>query len=370
MAVAKTANGGWRAKVKHKGQLVADRTFRRKGDAVQWEAEQKRQLALGDFIDPKAGSVALGDVIERWTAARAASISAKTLETESYALGKHLSATLLNRPVGSITKADLEALYGDLLHTLAPSTVKRLRNTLSSLFAWAVDQRMIGKNPVIPSRVPRGRGQDERKEIYPFSLAELHEVVDALEAEHPTLGPLALVLGLTGLRWGEVAALRVRDFQLVPYPAFRVSRTASDNQPVRTITKGGKARTVPVPDAVLAIVKPLLVGRDPDAFLFTSARGHRLNGANWKRSVKWSKHNRGRREHDLRHTAATIWLSQGVDLKTVQQWLGHSTATLTADTYAHWMGTDADAAALARLNSAYGDHTGTKSPNLGTVTNL
>ncbi|WP_083263641.1 tyrosine-type recombinase/integrase [Curtobacterium sp. ER1/6] len=90
-----------------------------------------------------------------------------------------------------------------------------------------------------------------------------------------------------------------------------------------------------------------------------------MNGPNWKRAVGWSTHSRGRREHDLRHTAATLWLQAGIDIKTVQAWLGHSTAKLTLDTYSHWMGTDADAAALARVNAALaGDTSGTRTPSL------
>jgi integrase len=56
--------------------------------------------------------------------------------------------------------------------------------------------------------------------------------------------------------------------------------------------------------------------------------------------------------HDLRHSAATLWLGLGVDLKTCQAWLGHSSAKLTADLYAHWLGSDANAAAVARLDAA------------------
>ncbi len=55
--------------------------------------------------------------------------------------------------------------------------------------------------------------------------------------------------------------------------------------------------------------------------------------------------------HDLRHTAAPAWLRSEIDAKTVQTWLGHSTMTLTTDTYAHWMGSDADGAAVARFDA-------------------
>jgi integrase len=97
--------------------------------------------------------------------------------------------------------------------------------------------------------------------------------------------------------------------------------------------------------------------------LFTSKTGERLNGANWKRDVRWTKHAEGRRVHDLRHTAATLWLRNGIDLKTVQHWLGQASARMTANVYTHWMGTDADAAAMAKFSQvleASGDTTGTQ----------
>ena len=51
----------------------------------------------------------------------------------------------------------------------------------------------------------------------------------------------------------------------------------------------------------------------------------------------------------------------GVDIKTVSAWLGHSSAKLTLDSYGHLMGTDADTAALARVNKALGGPTGAQS---------
>jgi integrase len=146
----------------------------------------------------------------------------------------------------------------------------------------------------------------------------------------------------------------VRDVQQLPYPAFRVSRSKPDGPPVRTVTKGGGARTVPRTEEVGAIVQPLTLGRKRDAPLFPSATGSDRSGRNWTRDSHYAKVSGGRRVHDLRHTAATLWSQSGVDLKTVQTWLGHSTAKPTADTYAHFMGSDADTAALARMNQVLG----------------
>jgi hypothetical protein len=151
-----------------------------------------------------------------------------------------------------------------------------------------------------------------------------------------------------------------------PRPAFRLSRSAPDNQPIRTVTKGGGNRSVELVAREWVIVKPLLAGRDPNELLFRSPSGRRLNGANWKRAAHWSEHSKNRRVHDLRHTAATVRLLSGIDVKQVQQWLGHSTARLTIDTYSHWMGSDAAAAGVAKMNAILGDASGTRSPKLGT----
>jgi integrase len=142
------------------------------------------------------------------------------------------------------------------------------------------------------------------------------------------------------------------DVQLVPTPAFRGSRSKPDNQAVRSTTEGGKARTVPLPAEVAALVSARLNPSKPDSLIFPNATGGFLHGGIWKREVRWSGLNRGPRIHDLRHTTETIWLAIGIDLKTAQTRLGHSTARLTADTYAHWMGSDTNRAALDRIYAA------------------
>ncbi|MCJ1707419.1 site-specific integrase [Microbacterium sp. VKM Ac-2923] len=355
MTISKTPQGRWRARVKSGRDVVASRTFDLKRDAEAWESAQRRMLDLGEFVDPRAGRESLASALERWKEQRRGTVASKTLSTEGYAL-KHLPTAMRNRPLAAIRASELEALYSTLLRTQARATVCRFRNIISAFWTWAVAERIIPRNIAIESKVPKGRGEDATREIYPFTLDELRAVHADL-SQHTTQAnaDIALILGLTGLRWGELSALRVRDVQQLPYPAFRVSRSKPDGQPVRTVTKGGSARTVPLPAEVAAIVLPMLEGRTPDAPLFPSATGSNRSGRNWTRDAHWSDFGRGRRVHDLRHTAATLWLSSGVDLKTAQTWLGHSTAKLTADTYAHFLGSDADTAALARMNAVLSD---------------
>lgn len=350
MTISKTPSGRWRVRVKSGREKVADRTFDLKRDAEAWEASQKRALDLGEFVDPRAGRELLGTALDRWHESREGAIASSTYTNEGYAL-KH-ATPLRKRPLSAVSTTDLTALFQAMLKDLGRDTVVRFRQTLSAFFSWAVDQKLIAKNPATASKVPTGSAQRARREIYPFNLAELRAVHAALLATTTKANAdIALILGLTGMRWGELVALRVRDVQQLPYPALRVTRSKPDGEPVRMITKGGKARTVPLTDDAAAIIVPLLKGRTPDALVFPSATDSWRSGNNWKRDAHWAAHSMGRTVKDLRHTAATLWLQSGVDLKTVQNWLGHSTAKLTADTYSHYMGSDADTAGIARMNA-------------------
>ena len=95
--------------------------------------------------------------------------------------------------------------------------------------------------------------------------------------------------------------------------------------------------------------------RDGEDLLFVTDTGHRLHASAVKRTVAWSSVSAGRRIHDLRHTAACLWLARGVDPATVQAWMGHASIA-TTNIYLHHLGTGADRAGLDRLNGR--GHTG------------
>lgn len=77
-------------------------------------------------------------------------------------------------------------------------------------------------------------------------------------------------------------------------------------------------RRVPLADRVLPLVQEMAKGRDGEELLFVTETGHRLHASAVKRTIAWSSVSAGRRIHDLRHTAACLWLARGVDPARVQ----------------------------------------------------
>ena len=102
----------------------------------------------------------------------------------------------------------------------------------------------------------------------------------------------------------------MRDFVEIPMPLLVVQRAAPEGIEVK-VTKGGRARRVPLADRVLPLVRDLARERDGDELLLVTESGHRLHASALKRTVAWSTISGGRRIHDLRHPAACLWLAEG-----------------------------------------------------------
>jgi integrase len=186
-----------------------------------------------------------------------------------------------------------------------------------------------------------------------------HDELHALANAAGGYRPLILTLGYCGLRWGEATALRVRDADLLGN-RLSVERAYSDVAGTLLLgdTKTHAARQVGLPAFLRVELSPLMAGKGPDDLLFTTARGSALRSQNFTRDVlahALRDAGVGRiRLHDLRHTAASLAIAAGANVKAVQRMLGHESATLTLDRYGHLYDGDLDALA-DRLNAAATD---------------
>lgn len=372
--IVRRSNGKWRVRVKFKGVVVADRTFDRKGDAVRWESEQKRLLTSGEFVSPAAGRITVAELADEYRDARKGQVSVRAWESDESALRVHIVPAWGRLPLSAVSPVQVERLLTDLAVSRSVRTAARVRTTVRGLFAYAVRTRRVQVSPAATVPLPRPDSATGKvAEIAPFSVADLLEVVAQQREFAGRYADVTLVLALTGVRLGELRGLRVRDVVDVPYPALVVKRSVPQSGRTgavieRSTTKAGRSRVVPLTDRVRPVIESWVEGREPADLLFPAPGGGFLHAQNWRRSVRWDQTGRGRRPHDLRHTAASLWIAAGVDIKTVSAWLGHSTAKLTLDTYGHLMGTDADRAALVRVNAAFGTLTGPQGAESSTRT--
>ena len=274
-----------------------------------------------------------------WLSSRS-SVKRRTRESDEAAWRNYICPRFGNWPVASITAAEVSGWVGSLIaRGLAPSTATRALATLRSILAFAVADGRVQHN--VAAAVRRPTSGQARREGQALTLDELRALMEACQGRYRHAAP---VLALAGLRWGELAGLQVGDRVSIPGPGLRLSRTvlASGGGGALYVDtlKSNRGRTVPLVLDLVPIVDRWSAGKAPDAWLFEAPHGGPLRESNWKRSVGWSAATaaaglRGFRVHDLRHTAASVWLAARADPKVVQRVLGHATASMTMDLYGH-----------------------------------
>lgn len=335
-------------RVKYAGRHVAARTFRRKADAEAWAHEQYRALAFGEFIPPARSATAFSDVVAGFVESRRGQVAPHTWRTDSDNLASAVSAWG-SRRLSSIGPSEVLAYLTDQLAIKARSTVQRSRTSLSALFAYALRERMLTRNPVIGVRLPPGRHQ-ESEGVDTFTDAELTDVLVRQYERNPGMAEVTEFLSLTGLRWSELRALRVADLRTAPFPSIRVVRAQSDGYAEKG-TKTYRGRVVPLTARALELAAPRAADRSAGDYLFTSSSGAQLRGDVFRRTVGGRETAPGRTLHHLRHYAASHWLRSGVPVHQVAKWLGHANPSTTLKVYAHVLGEAQDMAAVAHLNA-------------------
>lgn len=329
----------YRARVKHHGREVATRVFDRKRDAEIWEEDQKRRLRIGEWFDPRRGRTPLSLVAEDWTASRQA-LKRNTRIADEVAWSQHIEPRFGSLPVASITSADVATWVGRLVAGgCAPTTASRYLATFRSLLAFAVQDGRVAINAAASVKAPSaGRAQREGQFL---TLEQVGDLVAACRGEY---AELVYVLALAGLRWGELAGLRVGDRVHVPGDGLRLQRavlaSSSKGDLFVDTLKNKSSRTVPLVESLVPIIDHWSEGKGGEAWLFSAPRGGPLSESNWKRAVGWAEATRAigqprLRVHDLRHTCASVWLGAGADPKVVQRILGHASAAMTMDLYGH-----------------------------------
>ena len=258
---------------------------------------------------------------------------------------------------------------------VASSTLERIRATLRSALSEAVRQGLIEGNPATNVRLPKP------SRVRPVVWTATREIAwretgagprwrcgpastwppSSASVKNDPLFTLWWLVALTGLRRGEVAALRWTDIDLdAATLTVHEQLVVVDGQDLLGPPKSASSRrTIALDKVTVGLLRELwrqhrellkATGRNRDGYVFVDANGRRLRPDYLTRRLAKLIAECGLppvRLHDLRHGAASLALAAGVDLKVVQEMLGHSSIITTADIYTSVLSEAAHAAAEA-----------------------
>jgi len=250
-----------------------------------------------------------------------------------YMLDVHLIPAFGKRRLRELTREELQSFLSRKLNSgLSWETVHHFKCGLSKILSAAEEWGCINKNVAQKTKLPRRHHGAERAVLTPVQVRKL-----AATLSEPARS-ITLLLVLTGLRVGELLALRWGSIDLNAR-LLRVCETVYDGHFDQPKTKRS-ARTIPIGTEtaeILSAIRPADV--DPKALVFARREGLPLDRWNHLRKhlkpaarklglpgVTW---------HLLRHSHATMLDSVGTPLGTMQSLLGHSTPEITREIYLH-----------------------------------
>lgn len=305
------------------------------------------QKLRGEYVDLGRASVTVGDLGPAWLA-RQGHLKPSTIRTLEVAWRLQVEPRWGSVRIGDVQFTAVQRWASELAARRSPTVVKRALGILSAVLSDAARDRLIGTNPCVGVKTPR------KVPKRPEYLS--HAQVDILARAAGKHELVVLVLAYCGLRWGEIAGLRVRDVDVrrrrlkIEQNAVEVGADIHVGTP-----KNHERRSVPYPAFLDEMLEARCQGRGRDEVLFPAADGSYMKRSRTGRGWFWRAavvaDLEGLAPHDLRHTAASLAVASGANVKAVQRMLGHKSAAMTLDTYADLFDDDLDAVAAA-MNAA------------------
>lgn len=353
MSIAKRSNGKFMVRwQEYPGGPYKSKTFKLKKQATAFEKTVDYQLLTGTYIAPEAGLIPLQKFSEEWTSRRRRKWEPGTKERVARELALHILPKFGDWPIANIRKPDIEEWASGL--ELAPSTVRKVYDTLSAMLETAVDDGRLARNHAAKAQLPKVSKA-------PFVPLEVDQVFALARAAAPHMRAAIVVAATTGLRQGELFGLTVDrvDFLRKTLRVDRQLFTPERGSPyLKTVKADGNSyRTIDLrPVTIDALAAHLAqFGPGDEGVIFTNTLGHWNNRSVASRQMREAAKRAGidAAWHDLRHHHASLLLSEKVSAVAVAERIGDSLATLNR-VYAHVMPTDKTAIAEA-IDKAMGD---------------
>ena len=306
-----------------------------------------RALQLGQKPVPEQEK--LGDFLNRWLEGTARNtVRASTLRGYEVTLRLHIVPEIGHLKLARLSADDLDALYSRLLDKgLAPKTVRLAHAVIHRALTHAQRRGAVAVN-VASVAVPPSAPRKEFRVLSPEETSRLLKA--ALSDRLYGLYVLAVTCGLRqaellGLRWRDVdlggAVLHVRQqaYRLGGAWVFSATKTSAGRRTVALSVSAVEA----LRERRLAQNKERLRAQtwEDNDLVFCNRLGNPIEKGNLlRRSFAPLLERAGLPRisfHDLRHTAATLMLAEGIHPKVVQERLGHASISTTMDTYSHVM---------------------------------
>ena len=342
----------WQARWRDPAGTERAKNFERKIDAERYLVGLESDKLRGRYADPRLGRTKLSHWVEEWRPTRT-NLSPATRLRDDASIRNHVIPELGDLAIGQIQPVHISQWVADLdSKGLAPATTRKAYQLLSAALTSAVDNGLIAVSPCRNVRLPKLQAAEMRI----LGPDELHLLCESI---HERYRVMVLVAGYSGLRFGELCALRGEHFNALR-KTLRVEESLSEIRGeflFKSPKSEASRRTVSAPAFIVEeLAEHIGAFPDPSGLIFTAPSGGPIRRTNFRRRI-WlpavvASVGEPCTFHDLRHSHAALLIAQGEHPKVIQERLGHASIKTTLDTYGHLFD-GLDEAAADRLDATW-----------------
>ena len=336
-------------------QIQKSVTGKTQKEVAQKIKELTAALDAGTYIAPHKMTV--GQWLDTWQSEYLANVKPSTISSYEATIRNHLQPGLGAIRLDSLTTHDIQEFYNSLhspsesRNALSSKTIKNIHGILHHALEQAMLNNYIRANPSNACVIPKAI----KKKVKPMNE---HQIADFLKAiKGHKYENMFLIALFTGMRQGEVCGLQ---WECVEFDNGTIlidkqlqslrGKVRGDKEKYALVsTKNGKERTITAAPFVMDLLWKTKQAQNANRnnfgsdfiendLVFTDEIGNRVTPQALYRAFKLvvtELNMKDVRFHDLRHSYAVVSLKSGDDVKTVQENLGHATASFTLDTYGH-----------------------------------
>lgn len=332
----------YRARITIKGKRYTKAGFTTKRGAREWIDRLKKSKIEGTLSDPNGitFSAYAKHFIDHQ---HGLEHKRKTIEGYESILSYHLLPYFKNKRIRSITTIDVNIFFDSLAKEgLAVKTKRNIRNVLNGIMVLAVQENVIGFNPLTKIPVFRETKKENRRAL---TGEEVHQLLHALDAYYEKkknyksvnmlIYPYVYLAIYTGARRGELCALTWDDID-VEKCTVSINKSINEHLDIEVPKTTNAYRVNVIPKDVMAKLLPFKDSKCNK--VFHTCTGEYIKPSNIARAfrniLKFGSLPHIRL-HELRHTLATLALQAGVPITDISKQLGHASISTTLDFYSH-----------------------------------
>lgn len=332
----------YRARITIKGKRYTKAGFTTKRGAREWIDRLKKSKIEGTLADPNGitFSAYAKHFIDHQ---HGLEHKRKTIEGYESILSYRLLPYFKNKRIRSITTTDVNIFLDSLAKEgLAVKTKRNIRNVLNGIMVLAVQENVIGFNPL--ANIPPFR-ETKKENRRALTVEEVRQLLHALDAYYEKkknyksvnmlIYPYVYLAIYTGARRGELCALTWDDID-VETCTVSINKSINEHLDIEVPKTTNAYRVNVIPKDVMAKLLPFKDSKYNK--VFHTCTGEYIKPSNIARAfrniLKFGSLPHIRL-HELRHTLATLALQAGVPITDISKQLGHASISTTLDFYSH-----------------------------------